>query len=82
MLTFREAAIKILITSEKSIHYKQITKIAIKKKLIDTYCDTPENTMYFQIAKDIKLYKEKSSFIKVKPGIFKINFKNNDTLWK
>ena len=77
MLTFREAAIKILKITDKPLHYRKITKIAIKKKLIETYSDDPQNTMYCKIADDIKLYKEKSSFIKVSPGIFKINPKSN-----
>ena len=79
MLTFREAAIKILTIIDKPLHYKQITDMAIKKNLIETYCDTPQNIMYFKISNDIKLLKEKSSFIKVKPGIFKINPKTHVT---
>ena len=79
MLTFREAAIKILKITDKPLHYRKITKIAIKKKLIETYSDDPQNTMYCKIADDIKLYKEKSSFIKIKPGIFKINPNSNGT---
>ena len=60
MLTFREAAIKILTVIDKPIHYRKITDIAIKKNLIDTYSDEPQNVMYCKIANDIKLLKEKS----------------------
>ena len=73
MLTFREAAIKILKITNKPLHYKKITNIAIKKNLIETISDEPQNIMYSKIAEDIKLFKEKSSFIKVRPGIFKLN---------
>lgn len=76
MLTFREAAIKILTITDKPLHYRKITKIAITKKLVESFCDTPENIMYSKISDDIKLNKEESSFIKVEPGIFKINSKN------
>ncbi len=79
MLTFREAAIKILTITDKSIHYRKITNIAIKKNLIETFSDEPQNVMYCKIADDIKLLKEKSSFIKVSPGIFKINPKRDVT---
>ena len=73
MISFKLAAIKILQIKKESLHYRDITKLALEQKLIKTNGTTPQNTMYAQITKDIQQNKEKSAFIKVGPGIFKIN---------
>jgi len=71
--SFKHEAIKILRKSTHPLHYKEITKIAIEKGLIETSGETPEMTMNAQITRDIKYKKEKSAFKKTKPGFFTIN---------
>jgi len=73
MVSFKLAAIKILREAGESLHYEEITKRAIDKNLIETSGATPESTMNAQITRDIKNNKEKSAFIRTKPGYFKIN---------
>lgn len=73
MVSFKLAAINVLRKSKESLHYQEITKQAIEQNLIETSGLTPDATMNAQITRDIKLKKEKSAFIRVKPGIFKIN---------
>ena len=73
MVSFKLAAIKILRKSKEPLHYMEITKQTIEQNLIETSGSTPENTMNAQITSDIKFKKEKSAFIRVKPGIFKVN---------
>jgi len=75
MVSFKLAAIKVLRKSNKPLHYQDITKLSIEQNLIETSGITPEATMNAQITSDIKIKKEKSAFIRVKPGIFQINSK-------
>ncbi len=44
-LSFKDAAIEILKTSGSSIHYKEITKLAVEKKLLTSTGLTPDQTM-------------------------------------
>lgn len=72
-MSFKLAAIKILRKSKTSLHYQEITKRAIEQNLIETSGATPDYTMNAQITTDIKFKKEKSAFIRMKPGIFALN---------
>lgn len=73
MLSFKLAAIKILREAKAPLHYDTITKEALEQNLIETSGSTPEATMNARIAVDIKNKKEKSAFIRVKPGYFSLN---------
>ncbi len=73
MTSFKMAAIKVLRKSKEPLHYQEITKMAIDQNLIETSGATPEATMNAQIAVDIKYKKDRSAFIKTRPGIFKLN---------
>jgi len=73
MGSFRLAAIKILRKSKEPLHYSEITNRAIDQNLIVTSGATPASTMNAQITTDIKFKKNKSAFIKNKPGIFSLN---------
>lgn len=73
MSSFKMAAIKILRKADKPLHYEDITKIALEKGLIETAGATPEATMNAQISVDIKSKKDKSPFVRVKPGTFLLN---------
>jgi len=73
MVSFKLAAIKILRKSKEPLHYSEITNRAIEQNLIVTSGITPSFTMNAQITTDIKFKKEKSAFVRIKPGIFAIN---------
>ncbi len=73
MASFKIAAIKVLRKSKESLHYNEITKQAIDQNLIVTSGATPDATMNAQITLDIKHKKDKSAFIRIKPGIFQLN---------
>jgi len=73
MSNFKLAAIKILRDEGKLLHYEEITKKAIENNLIETSGATPEATMNAQISVDIKLKKEKSAFVRIKPGFYSLN---------
>lgn len=72
-MTFKDAAIKILSESKTPLHYREITQLALDNVYIETTGATPEATMAAQISTDIKTKKEKSSFIKVAEGTYKLN---------
>ena len=82
MVSFRLAAIQILRESKKPLHYNDITKLAVENNLISTSGSTPAATMNAQIAIDIKYKKKRSAFLRVKPGIFKLNPEYTDTEYR
>jgi len=69
-LSFLEAAYEILKRENKPLSPEEITKIALKDKLIETSGVTPERTMGAQIYVEIKRKGEKSRFIKEGKGLF------------
>jgi len=73
LTTFKLAAVEILKKSKKPINYKDITKIALERKLIKTSGRTPIETMNSEINKDIRNNKGKSFFKKTDRGFFIIN---------
>ena len=73
MYTFHDAAITILLEHQQPLHYKQITKLALEKKLIISNGKTPEATMGSVLIRDIQIKKKKSLFKKVGPGIYTIS---------
>lgn len=79
MNTFKESAIKVLQEAKKPLHYKEITRIALEKGLLETDGKTPESTMNSQIVTDIKVHKEKSDFIKTGEATYTLNSKKPKT---
>ena len=73
MNTFKEIAYKILREAGKPLHFKEITKIALKKGWLKTKGKTPEATMYAELIVDVNKNKSKSLFIKAAPSTFAIN---------
>jgi len=73
MDSFRDAAVKVLSANKQPLHYKEITRRALEKGLIETHGATPEATMNSQIILDIRKYKNRSSFIKTAPSTYAIN---------
>ena len=53
MNKFRTAAIQILTEVKKPLHYKEITKLALDKGILETDGATPEASMNAQIITDI-----------------------------
>ncbi|MGI0011402.1 MAG: winged helix-turn-helix domain-containing protein [Nitrosopumilaceae archaeon] len=71
--SFRRAAIIILKESKNPLHYKEITKRAIKGNILKTHGVTPAATMNSTMYRDITYKKEKSAFVKVKRAYFTLN---------
>ena len=63
-MTFEEAAEKILREEGAPLHYKEITKRAIDRKLIETQGKTPEETMR------VRMIHHSDAFIKVGPSTY------------
>ena len=73
MLSFKQAAIKVLKESNKPLSYREITFIAIDKELINTNWKTPEATMNSYITQDIKDYWDNSFFNRTNKWHYQIN---------
>ena len=69
-MDFKEAAYKVLLDEKRPLSVKEITKIALIKKIILSSGKTPNTTMGALIYTDIKQKREKSLFNKVKRGLF------------
>lgn len=68
-MTFKEAAFQILKESKGPLHSKEITKIALKEKLIKSRGENPWATMNAHLLMDIENGRE-SKFIQVEPSTF------------
>lgn len=73
MNKFRTAAIKILTQKAKPLHYKEITRLALEKGILETEGATPDASMNAQIIMDIKHKKKLSDFIKTAPSTYALN---------
>lgn len=73
MASFKQAAVKILRSSDKPLHYTDITRKAIDNFLITTFGSTPARTMNSIITQDIKIRKNESFFESTKFGYFQLN---------
>ncbi len=73
MNSFKDIAYQILKETNKPLHSKEITKIALNKGWLKTAGKTPEATMNAQLVVDINSKKEKSRFIKTDPSVFRLN---------
>jgi hypothetical protein len=72
-MSFKDAAEKILRRAKKALHYEEITRLAIKGRLIDSSGRTPGATMIARLGVDVNTLKGRSRFVKVAPGVFGIN---------
>jgi hypothetical protein len=77
--SFKQVAYEILKDSDKPLHGKEITSIALEQGLLVTDGKTPEATMTAQLIVDINKKGSKSKFIKTAPSTFYIN-DNSDLL--
>lgn len=73
MNKFKIAAISVLNDNKKPLHYKEITRIALEKGLLETDGATPDATMNALISMEIKYKGKRADFIRIKPGIYAIN---------
>ena len=64
MNKFKTSAITILTEAGKPLHYREITRLALDKGLLETTGATPEASMNAQIVMDIKHNGRLSPFIK------------------
>jgi hypothetical protein len=69
-MTFTEAAVEVLRSAGKPLHYKKITEIAIEKNLLSHVGKTPETTMSSRLATMVKKDRGDAPIMKVKPGVF------------
>jgi hypothetical protein len=69
-MTFTEAAVEVLRSVGKPLHYKKITEIAIEKNLLSHVGKTPETTMSSRLATMVKKDRGDAPIVKVKPGVF------------
>lgn len=71
--TLKEAARIILEEKGKAMSAKQISSIALRRKMVETSGKTPELTMGAHIYMDIKRNGKQSPFIQKAPGLFMLN---------
>src|SRR3989339_1954525 len=69
-MTFKSAAYQILKEADKPLHSKEITKIALKQKLIKSDGKTPHATMNAHLLEDVNNNHRRSRFVKLGPSLF------------
>lgn len=73
MNIYKNAAYKVLLESDKPLHYREITKKALDMGILETVGATPEASMNAQISVDIKLNGGSSLFARTSPGNYTLN---------
>ncbi len=73
MNKFKTSAITILTETNKPLHYREITRLALENGILETEGATPDASMNAQIVMDIKKNGEKSDFIKTAPSTYFLN---------
>jgi restriction system protein len=64
------AALQILTEAGRPLHYREITKIALERGLIETTGRTPEETLNARLAVDLKQRGAASPVVRIAPGTF------------
>lgn len=64
MNKFKTAAITILSEAQKPLHYKEVTRLALEKGILETEGATPDASMNAQIVMDIKHKGKLSDFVR------------------
>ncbi|MFZ1865136.1 MAG: HTH domain-containing protein [Polyangiales bacterium] len=78
-MTFTEAAVEVLRSVGKPLHYKKITEIAIERNLLSHVGKTPETTMSSRLATMVKKDRGDAPIVKVKPGVFALRELSEET---
>lgn len=73
MNKFKTSAIVVLTEMGKPLHYKEITRLALEKGILETEGATPDASMNAQIVMDIKNKGKLSDFIKIAPSTYSLN---------
>lgn len=73
MNKFLSSALAILSEIRTPLHYKEITRLALEKGILETEGATPDATMNAQIIMDIKHKGKLSDFVKTAPSTYAIN---------
>jgi len=73
MNKFKTAALQILTEAKQPLHYKEITRIALEKGILETEGATPDASMNAQLITDVNKKGEGSDFIKTAPSTFALN---------
>lgn len=73
MNKFLSSALTILHETKTPLHYKEITRLALEKGILETVGATPDATMNAQIIMDIKHKGKLSDFLKTAPSTYAIN---------
>lgn len=69
-MNVREAAIRVLQEAGEPLRSREITNRILKAKLWESDGKTPEATVNAALAVDIKRHGDRSSFVRVSPGVF------------
>ncbi len=73
MNKFKHSAIEVLKVEKKPLHYKEITRLALERGLLETEGATPDSSMNSQIITDIKHKGMSSDFVKIGPSTYGLN---------
>ena len=73
MNKFKTAAIEVLAKAKKPLHYKDITRVALERGILETEGATPDASMIAQLSVDVKTKKKASDFLRTAPGTFTLN---------
>lgn len=73
MNKFKSAAIQILSLSKNPLHYKEITRLALEKGILETEGKTPAASMNAQIVTEINTLGDKANFIKTAQATYALN---------
>lgn len=70
---FKDAAIVVLKEAGTPLHYKEIVRLAIEKRILETGGKSPDATMNAEIVVDINKKGVASDFVKTGPGTYALN---------
>ncbi|HMS22695.1 MAG TPA: group I intron-associated PD-(D/E)XK endonuclease [Candidatus Levybacteria bacterium] len=73
MNKFKTSAITILTEAGNPLHYKEITRLALDKGILETEGATPDASMNAQIVMEIKNKGKLSDFIRTAPSTYALN---------
>lgn len=73
MNVYKNAAYEILSDANMPLHYRDITRLALEKGILETIGATPEASLNAQLSVDIKQNGKNSLFIRTAPGQYFIN---------
>lgn len=79
MNKFKISALSILKDNKKPLHYKEITRLALEKGILETDGATPDATMNAFLSMDIKNKGNLSEFIRISTGVYDLkSYTDND----